>query len=322
MEMKALEKQDCKNDVTVINPDGTTTKYVGYNLVGQNYILQDDGTGKRLVGYGENDGVVKYDDWDETQWSQYDRHNAVLPTKDGNKKINCKGTATVTMKTKKLEDPIKYEPAYIYCPPPYYPPRPSFIYFNEQPPTFSSDLKKVNKYSYFFGLDKLSIKDATVNQNCCFVSQDISLGEIPEDGYIQLETEFSTENNSAVEFYIIDGSTEVPILPVNQNLIQNEKIFFGLTTRFAIDESKGYEIKRNGIIADMTLDKAMQSTDALYTITYTPTASFNYKPINSSVKVKTILRVYDKNANSPYVTKMKIRKFGGGTLWKQDMSAL
>jgi hypothetical protein len=148
------------------------------------------------------------------------------------------------------------------------------------------------------------------------------LGEITQDGYIQLETEFFNENNSAVEFYILDGSKEVPILPVNQSFVSNEKIFFGLTTRFAVDTSKSYEIKRNGMIIDITLDKAMQSTDALYTISYTPVLSFNYKPINNSVKIKAVLRVYDKDANSPYVTKMKIRKFGGGTLLKQDISAL
>lgn len=237
---------------------------------------------------------------------------------------------TPTITTPTIGEPIEAQTAddtedtysdyvyYVPCPAP----PPPFIPFNEQPPTFSSDLKKVNKYSYFFGLDKLLIKNATANQNCCFISQELSLGEITQDGYIQLEAEFSNENNSAIEFYIVDGSKEVPILPVGQSFVLNEKIFFGLNTRFAVNDSKGYEIKRNGIIVDITLDKAIQSTDALYTVTYTTVTSFNYKPINNSVKIKTVLRIYDKNANSPDITKMKIRKFGGGTLWKQDISIL
>lgn len=228
-------------------------------------------------------------------------------------------TKTPTPEPEVIDPPIAaptyYEPVYAYCPPP----PPPFIPFNEQPPTFSSDLKKVNKYSYFFGLDKLAVNNVTVNPNCCFVSQEIALGEITEDGYIQLEADFSNENNSAIEFYIVDGSNEVAILPVNQNLVLNEKIFFGLSTRFNVDVSKGYEIKKNGTIIDITLEKAMQSTDALYTITYTPTTTHNYKPINSSIKIKVVLRLYDKEANAPYITKMKIRKFGGGTLWKQDI---
>jgi hypothetical protein len=295
-EINTLKLQpNVKNDITIYNSNGSVSTHVdGYVLNGHSYNDQ----GQRLFSYGDGGGV-----YDVTS-KQY--------------KTDIHGDDYAYTSSATLRE--QAAPVYYYEPVYYSPPPPPFISWNENPPTFSSDLKKVNKYSYFFGVDKLTIAHAEINQNCCFISKEISLGDIT-NCYLQLEADCDISSDSSIEFYIIDGGIEHPIVPVKDILVSNEKIFCGLNTRFPIDSTKDISIKKDGNLIDVTIAKAIQSSDGLYTVTYTPVNSYNYKPINSVVKIKIILRLYNKSYDAPYISKMKIRKFGGGTLW-QDISVV
>lgn len=315
MAILAIQK-NVRNDITVYDENGNSVRFDGYALNGQTYLINDDGTGIRMLDYGDGKGVYKQDKLNSVVFDNTDK----LEHHTGNQQYDSThntyaGTTTIILKN----DPVPIEiPIIPPVQPIIYPP---FISWNEPAPTFSSNLKEVSKYSYFFGLDKLEIKNVEANQNCCFISQEILLGNISEDCYIQFEGGSITSDSSSVEFYILDGGLEFPMLPIGNKLISNEKLFFGLDTRFAVDLSKEVIIKKNGFVVDMSLEKAKQSNDGIYTVTYYTTDEHSYKPINSSIKLKVIMRLYKKGTNSPYINKMKIRKFGGGTLWK-DISVI
>jgi hypothetical protein len=188
--------------------------------------------------------------------------------------------------------------------PPHYPPPPQHIY------------KNFDKYTYFFGIDKIQIKHMAANNTCCLVTPEVFIDKLDQDNYIQLEANYITSDVNSIEFYIIDGALEIPILPINDTIVSNEKIFYGMKPRFSVDYNSPIEIKRNGVLTPLTIDNAIQLNDAIYTVSYTPLNPYNCKPINSSVKIKIIERLYEENANAPYVAKMRIRKYGGDTLWQ------
>lgn len=205
--------------------------------------------------------------------------------------------------------------------PPAAPKMPSPITKFDQPmPTFSDDIQNVYKFSYYFGLDKVQASVKNINQNVCFISQDITIGELKEGEYIQLDAKYITNESSSIEFYILDAGRVEPILSISDKKIFNEKIFYNLRPRFAIDLDKEINIKKNGMSTNITIDQAIKSNNGLYTISYSPVNAYNYAPISTTIKVKVIIRLYDKTAAVPYITKMKIRKYGGNALWKDDIS--
>lgn len=203
------------------------------------------------------------------------------------------------------------------------PPKPSFISFNEPVPTFKSDLKKVNKFTYFSGIDSIEAKRLETNPEVCFISKSVSIGTLKDNEYIELDAKYYCDDASTIEFYIIDGEREIPILPVGDSIIQNEKIFFNMDTRFPIDKEKPVLIKQGVRATNLSFNEAnTKATDSkmenAYNITYTPKTSHKYKPFNQVIKIKVIIRSYEINKYSPYIKSMKIRKYGGNTLWNQN----
>jgi hypothetical protein len=169
----------------------------------------------------------------------------------------------------------------------------------------------VNEYSYNFGIDSVVFSHATTNSDMCFVSDKISIGTLDDDGYIQLSSEYNTGGNGSVEFYILDGSEVKPILPIETEIVIDEKIFYGLNTRFSIDEDNKVTIKKNGIPLDITLSQAINTNDSGYTITYTPLNPYKIELNNATIRIKVILRTYDTNLEAPFVKSMSINKYGG-----------
>ena len=178
------------------------------------------------------------------------------------------------------------------------------------------------KSLFVFGIDKINIQNNKFNQTCCHITQDINIGLLDENVYIELMAHYNCGNNASVEFYIIDGNNEIPILPKSDVLVNNEKIFFGQSTRFLID----YEyyaapiIKKDGEVDQtLTLQNAIKDPIGKYTIQYKPLNAYQYKPSSSLLKVKTILRVYNDYDAIPYVDNIKIMKYGRGTLWTENI---
>lgn len=176
--------------------------------------------------------------------------------------------------------------------------------------------EKIKKYNYLFGIDKVNIGNSIRPENSCFVSNEIEIGFLNEEDYIQLSAKYDIGLNGSIEFYIIDGSNIKPILPIEENQVIDEKIFTGFKTRFSIDSTKNIIIKENGIISSLSLEEVYNSEKTNLTITYTPINSYSVKTENHSIKIKAILRLYDNNTAAPYIKEIAIKKFGGSTLWE------
>lgn len=176
----------------------------------------------------------------------------------------------------------------------------------------------VNKdryYYYLFGIDNLSIEYVNINKESCFYSKDITIDSLKDNEYITIDTEESVENGS-IEYYIMDGTELIPILPEGQSKIIDERIFYKMSTRFTIDATKDIVIKKNGDIVNITLQEAINKNeeDAIYTVSYTPVTSNINSLANKQIKIKAIIRNYDDN----YITFIKsidIKKYGGGKAW-------
>ena len=196
---------------------------------------------------------------------------------------------------------------------------PPFIYFDLPVPTFYSDLKKQNKYSYFFGLDELKIMNNAINPYCCFVSKAITLNNVKT---IALEADYFCDDNSSIEFYIIDGTNTIPIIPFNETLIKNEKLFINLPTRFTIDETQPILIKEKSKITSYTLSDYKNNIIDMskdFNITYTPVCNYYYQPYNNTIKLKIILRNYELEDIAPYIKTVKIRMYGEDNLWNMNI---
>lgn len=188
------------------------------------------------------------------------------------------------------------------------------------PTTESSDSEKaISKFSYHFGIDEIYFDEVILDNNMCFISEDIDIGSLDKDEYIQLSATYDSGDNGSIEFYILDGSEARPIMPIEDSIVINEKIFYGLIPRFSIDESEEMIIKKNGSVMDISLNNAIKSNEDGLTITYTPLDAYNLIVNNYTIQVKAILRTYDKTVKAPSIKNISIRKYGRSLLWSTDI---
>lgn len=177
------------------------------------------------------------------------------------------------------------------------------------------DVNKAKFYYYLFGIDDLSIEYVETETQSCFYSKEIKIDGIQENEHITIDVIDSIERGS-IEYYIVDGTETISILPEKQTEIIDEKIFYKLSTRFAYDIKKPIIIKRNGDIVKITLQEAINKNeqDAVYTVSYTPIMNQINSLNNNDIKIKAIIRNYDKDFNS-FIKSISIKKYGGGKLW-------
>lgn len=178
-----------------------------------------------------------------------------------------------------------------------------------------SDVVEKNMYNYMFGIDSINIKYIEQEKDSMFISESINIGEINKDEYFQLIVEDVLDESTTVEYSILDGDIEIPILPYGDKVIKNEKLFAALPLRFNQDESESYVIKKDGMVSDISLDDAKLQILNRFSIDYFPEEKYNYTPINNNIRVKAVLRSYEKTMNQSYVRSIKIRKYGGDTPW-------
>lgn len=169
-------------------------------------------------------------------------------------------------------------------------------------------------YYYLFGLDKISIEYVDVEESSCFVSKDIKVDNLKEDEYIALEADYSCEEGN-IEFYIIDGTTEIPILPESQKNVLHEKIFYKTPTMFTIDDISSIKIYDNRVPSKVNINNAMNSTDERFTVSYKPKNATTIETLmNNTIQVKAVIRTYNKNY-IPYIKSIQIKKYGRSSLW-------
>ena len=179
-------------------------------------------------------------------------------------------------------------------------------------------------YSYIFGLDRLNFKLVEPNTSGYFISDYIDIGKMSSIEYITLNVADVKDDNCTIEYSILDGNKEHPILPVGVNIVENEPILPGGQLRFIRNtdvQSSSYipeVIKKDGQVVDISFDDAINMTDGQYTITYSPKGEYNKLTgiLNESVRIKCCIRNFGTNIKDvSYIDMITIRKYGEDTLW-------
>lgn len=166
-------------------------------------------------------------------------------------------------------------------------------------------------YNYMFGIDSIAIKYIEQEQDSCFISQQININELADGEYIQLHVDEVLDEDTTIEYSILDGDVEIPALPFGSKIIKNERIFNALPLRFNQDYSLAMTIKKDGITTDISLDDAKTQLLSRFSVDYFPEENYNYTPINSSIRIKAVIRSYKNTTNNSYLKAIKIRKYGG-----------
>lgn len=173
------------------------------------------------------------------------------------------------------------------------------------------------KARYRFGLKNVSFYNKKVNKVCGVISNYIYLNNY---NYITLSVKETEGENAAVEYYILDGVSEIAILPEGQEKVIKEKLFYNMPTRFTVNQiyeapilyEDGIESDRNYL--ELSLDDYENHE---YTLTYIPGGDpYKYIPENPNIRVKVILRGYSDTNYTPIKIKgIVINKYGGDPDW-------
>ena len=138
-----------------------------------------------------------------------------------------------------------------------------------------------------------------------------NINELADGEYIQLHVDEVLDEDTTIEYSILDGDVEIPALPFGSKIIKNERIFNALPLRFNQDYSLAMTIKKDGITTDISLDDAKTQLLSRFSVDYFPEENYNYMPINSSIRIKAVIRSYKNTTNNSYLKAIKIRKYGG-----------
>jgi len=169
-------------------------------------------------------------------------------------------------------------------------------------------------YYYLFGLDKILIQYAEPDMKSCFISKDIKIESLKENEYLTLQADYSCEKGN-IEFYIIDGTNEISILPEGETSVVEEQVFYKVATRFTVDDIASIKMYKNSIPSKISLNEAINSTEEGYTVSYNPKSATSITNIlSNTIKVKAVIRCYDINY-IPYIKSIQIKKYGGDALW-------
>ena len=185
--------------------------------------------------------------------------------------------------------------------------------------------KKLVRYRYVYGFDGIVAAQKAIEDSCGYISSDI---DVSDCDYIELAATIFDD----VEYSIIDGKEEVPFLPINQDSIVGERLFFGIMPRFDIMNPSEIVVKRDGetigisSLQDLQLFLLTNNTDSevgqssflregKYTIDYVPGASSKkYYPNNKTVRIKVIQR--NMSGKAPFsIDSLVIRKYGQHNPW-------
>lgn len=172
------------------------------------------------------------------------------------------------------------------------------------------------KARYMFGVKDLTFCDRKFARTSTAISSSI---DVSDASYITISAMEEPCYNSSVEYYILDGSLETPILPEGIDYVENEKLFYNLTTRFIIDQANEEpKLYKNGSNTDddyNTLTFEQLENDE-YTISYKPGGEVHkYVPENDSIRIKLIIRNYTDIFSPAVISRLTINKYGGGLSW-------
>ena len=121
----------------------------------------------------------------------------------------------------------------------------------------------------------------------------------------------------SVEFYIIDNTDEIPILPENMTNVVKEQLFFGLPTRFIIDSNIPFDLYEDNVLTSKSYVglSSKEFQDHTYALSYTPVENVTeYIPTSDKIRIKVIIRQYDP-VISIAIKDFVIHKYGETLQW-------
>lgn len=179
--------------------------------------------------------------------------------------------------------------------------------FNFARDSFSSDLY-TEKAEYKFGIANLEFKTVNYFKDTAIITKPI---DVSECSYVTLSVKESEAYNSFVEYSIMDGiNDEIPILPENRREVIREKLFYGLSTRFIVDNSQKLPVLyEDGKISNKEYN-LLTHEDFLnheYSLDYWPCEeSINkYVPKNDSISLKIVIRNYTDIFSPVYISDVR-----------------
>lgn len=181
------------------------------------------------------------------------------------------------------------------------------------------------KYKYLFCLDGVSIEHRSVTDAAGYVSAPFAT---VNGTYIEIEVDTA----QGVEYSVIDGEDEIPILPKNVTEIIDEKLFFGMMPRFTIMNPEDITVKRNGVLTGISTQHDLElfltvntknsqtgessyNNNDVYTVTYKPKESAcRYFPKTNTLRIKVIQRVLLKQTPKT-VGNVKVLQYNTPASW-------
>lgn len=195
-----------------------------------------------------------------------------------------------------------------------YPPVTSHIDTYDYSQTTPSASKSLGVYRrYRMGIRKIAVKQEAENRINGFISKEI---DIKNCSYIEIDVK-STGTNP-VEYSIVEGLKETPILPNHVMKVTDEKLFSGLPLRFEYQGS--VIVNKNGETTTLNIwDRdTFDFNNAIYTVNYTPTKdAYRYFPNSSKIKIKVIQRC-ELNTVPTTIQSISIIRYGGEKIWTQN----
>lgn len=160
--------------------------------------------------------------------------------------------------------------------------------------------KTMRYYTYYFGLNDLKLANRQYSTTSAILSKDFSVLLTKN---VKLQATYTMPKYTSIEFSIIDGIKEAPILPQGMNKITDEKVFFQLPLRFNGSDFKYYkDFKFVGSDKDSA---AIKNDSSIYTVSYKPADNaYEYRPEHNTVKIKVLFRMYKDNVQAPQVSNL------------------
>ncbi len=176
---------------------------------------------------------------------------------------------------------------------------------------------------YDIGFKNFAICTRIPEESSGIISKSFS---VDNTSYITLDSEYS--GNGSVEYSILDGTNEIPILPNGSKTVIQEKLFYNLdtdtvTTRFPVDHIQGIQpvLYKDNIVVTQDYQELKSSDfdEHNYCLTYTAYGDVQqYIPTMKDIQLKVVVRQYD--TEPVFVQHTVIHKYGGSVLWTSKAS--
>lgn len=182
-------------------------------------------------------------------------------------------------------------------------------------------VSRETRYRYLYMFSNMVLENRVVNKVAGCSSELINVGDCD---YFELSATI-TEN---VEYTVVEGNVETPILPKSLSYVTDEKLFFGLAPRFTIAEPDNIVVKRDNVAMSIKTKKDLElflsanttttdvpfSKDHNFTISYKPAESAKrYFPKNDTVRIRIVQRC--NNGIPQTIPPVKILKYNSKTSW-------